>query len=45
LSSERFSVSSVGEILETWTMEDVIDAHLVLDMFQELEQKARSSQG
>lgn len=41
LSSERFAVSSIAEILNTWTMEDVVDAHMVLDMFQELEAKAR----
>jgi len=42
LSSERFTVSSVSEIMNTWTMEDVVDAHLVLDMFQELERKSRT---
>jgi hypothetical protein len=37
LSSKRFSVSSPSDIMERWTVDDVADAHDVLDMFDELE--------
>lgn len=32
LSSERYTVS-LRELLEDWTLADVLDAHLVLDAF------------
>ena len=40
LSSERFSVSCPNDILGRWSMEDLVDAHLVLDMFDDLDAKS-----
>ena len=40
ISSPRFSVPSPATILTEWSMEDLVDAHLVLDLFDLLEEKA-----
>jgi len=40
LTSERFSATSPNQILGDWSMEDLMDAHLLLDMYEELENKA-----
>lgn len=40
LTSQRFSVTSPSQILNEWTLEELVDAHLVLDMFEELEARA-----
>lgn len=37
VSSPRFSVRGPGEILFGWSVEDLHDAHAVLDMLDELE--------
>lgn len=44
VSSERFSVSNPNEILTQWSMEDLLDAHLVLGLYEELERKAHQQQ-
>lgn len=41
VASPRFSVSSPGELLTTWSLEDLYDAHAVLDMYDELDSRAR----
>jgi hypothetical protein len=44
LSSPRFSVSSPGEILYGWSLEDLHDAHAVLDMYEELDRLSHARQ-
>lgn len=41
MSSPRFAIPSPAVILEQWTLLDLLDAHATLDMFDELERKAR----
>jgi len=40
VSSDRFSVPSPSTVREEWTLEDVADAHALLDMYERLESKA-----
>jgi len=40
VASERYAVPSPEVIRTTWTLEDVADAWLVLDMYDRLERKA-----
>jgi len=37
--SSHFKVSSPGELLSWWTMEEVVDAHLLLDMYADMDEK------
>jgi hypothetical protein len=39
-AADRFS-ASLNEIEERWSLSDVLDAHEVLDMYEDLEAKAR----
>lgn len=38
-SSDRYS-ASLREIQDEWTLDDVLDAHLVLDAFEEADRRA-----
>jgi len=40
VSSPRYTGISPHEIRENWSLEDLLDAHLVEDMWVELERKA-----
>lgn len=40
LASPRYSVSSPDALLRTWTIDDIRDAHDVLDMYQHLDSLA-----
>jgi hypothetical protein len=42
VAAERFSVSNPNEILQEWSLEDLVDAHDVLDMYDDLASKARA---
>jgi hypothetical protein len=44
LASERLTVS-LAELEERWSMTDVLDAHEVLDMYDDLEAKAAKRGG
>jgi hypothetical protein len=37
MTNPRFNVSSPNEIMYGWTMDDVCEAHAVLDMYAELD--------
>jgi hypothetical protein len=37
LASRRYVVSSPEELLMTWTIDDIADAHAVLDMYRQLD--------
>jgi predicted DNA binding protein len=40
VSSEKFAVTSPRVIDEEWTIDDVFDAHVVLDTFEAAEREA-----
>lgn len=44
VASERYSVSSPDLVMNGWTLEDVVDAHAMLNLYDRLAARAAEKQ-